>query len=75
MVDEIIKALRCSASPITERPNCEGCRYRVLDEVDPRFNCAPDVEIDGIMYWEGCDCDKICMDAADALERMHGRTD
>lgn len=68
--EEIVKALRCSASVPRAERSCEGCKYRVLDEYDGKFPCPPDIEIDGKKYYEGCDCDQIVMDAADMIEEL-----
>lgn len=70
VLKEIIKALRCSATPGTEHHDCEKCRYRYLEPVDDKIPCRPDVEIAGVKYWESCDCDRICMDAAELLEKQ-----
>ena len=67
-VDDIIRALRCISS--VGMPNtCEGCAYRVLENVKDGICVPHDVEVDGIKYWESCDCDRIEMDAANALEK------
>lgn len=74
-VKEIINALRyCSATGKDRekfKMSCENCKYRVLEEIDSKIPCPPDVEIDGKSYWQGCDCDKICQDAADMLEKYY----
>ena len=67
-VEIVVKALKCSATVRPKERNCEDCPYRTLEEVDDKFPVPPDVEIDGVKYWEGCDCEKICLDAADLLE-------
>lgn len=56
-IEEVIKALRCSSAPAGE---CKGeCKYRTSREI----------EIEGIVrVIEGCDCDRIAMDAAELLE-------
>lgn len=69
-VEIVVKALKCSANIRPKERNCEDCPYRILEEVDDRFPVKPDVEIDGVKYWEECDCDKICLDAADLLEKI-----
>lgn len=69
-IDELIKALRCSARVKTNEDKCEECPYRTLEEVSDKIPCPSDVEIDGIKYWEGCDCDTIATDSADMLEKL-----
>lgn len=67
-VDDIIRALRCSSS-VGMPHTCEGCAYRVLEEVKEDLSIMHDAEIDGVKYWESCDCDRIAKDAANALEK------
>ena len=64
----VIKALRCSATPRTSETDCTKCPYRWLEPVTDLIPMAPDVVIDGVHYWESCDCNKICLDAANLLE-------
>lgn len=68
-LNEIIKALRCSGTP---RPkyDCDNCPYRRLEKVQDGIPIEEDVIIDGEKYWEGCDCEKIAIDAADLLEKI-----
>ena len=67
-VDDIIRALRCISS--VGMPNtCEGCAYRVLENVKDGICVPHDVEVDGIKYWESCDSARIAMDASSALEK------
>ena len=67
-VNDIVRALRCSSS--ADMPHtCEGCAYRVLEEVKEDMCVPHDVEIGRVKYWESCACNRIAMDAADALER------
>lgn len=70
-VDEIVKALRCSASVMTKDIDCSGCRYRTLEEVSADFPCPADVKIDDKEYWESCDTEQMAFDAADMLERLN----
>lgn len=65
-IKTIVRALRCSVTP--GEKDCVGCRYRVLNEVQPGLPIPMDVEIDGVLYWECCDVDLMAMDAAEALE-------
>lgn len=68
-INEIIKALRCSGTP---RPkyDCDNCPYRRLEKVQDGIPIEEDVIIDGEKYWEGCDCEKIVIDAANLLEKI-----
>ena len=68
-LNEIIKALRCSGTP---RPkyDCDNCPYRRLEKVPDGIPIEEDVIIDGEKYWEGCDCEKIVIDAANLLEKI-----
>ena len=66
--EEIVKALRCSASP--KHSDCSNCKYRYLEEVSDKIPCSPDCEIDGVQYWESCDCDRMVLDAADVIDRL-----
>lgn len=68
-LNEIIKALRCSGTP---RPkyDCDNCPYRRLEKVQDGIPIEEDVIIDGEKNWEGCDCEKIAIDAADLLEKI-----
>ena len=67
-VDDIIRALRCISS-VGMPHTCEGCTYRVLEEVKEGICVPHDVEIGGVKYWESCDFNRIAMDAANALEK------
>lgn len=68
-IDEIVKALRCTGTP---RPkyDCDNCPYRRLEKVPDGIPIEEDVIIDGEKYWEGCDCEKIVIDAANLLEKI-----
>ena len=64
----LVEALRCSASG---KSKCkEDCPYRVMEEIKPDFPMKPDVTVDGIWYRVSCDCDRIAMDAAWAIEKL-----
>lgn len=66
---KLIAALRCSASVSNGRCD-ENCPYRTLEEMKPDFPIKADVTINGIGYWESCDCDRMILDAADAVEQL-----
>ena len=57
-MEEIARALRCSAT--AGEKDCSGCPYR---EIDAEL-------LDG-MKWEYCDIDRIALDAARLINRMH----
>lgn len=63
----IIKALRCSATVVPNR-ECGKCAYFCRDEPSPeiaeQYGAVPDD------FWDGCDCDKIALDAADMIEQL-----
>lgn len=65
---ELIQALRCTSDTSGNPHECKNCKYRFLEEVIPEIPAHADVEIDGKLYWESCDCDKIAQDAADWIE-------
>lgn len=68
-IEEIIKALRCTSMP-RHKYDCEKCPYRELNEVNDDIPIKEDIIIDGKKYWEGCDVEKIAIDAADLLEKI-----
>ena len=68
--EEIVKALRCSASPWDgkdEEKACKDCPY-LTKEVPPEELKFAANKTDG-MVW-GCDCDRIALDAASRLEEL-----
>lgn len=67
-MEELIKALRCSADP-TIAHECMSCKYKVVEEVNKEIPVEPDLIIDGEAYWVSCDCDRIVLEAADQLEQ------
>lgn len=76
-VTEIIKALKCSATTSHDTKECDKCPYLLLEDCTEDIEkikeaglVMPDMQKDGRFYWRSCDCDKICLDAAAALERM-----
>ena len=70
MNDELLTALRCSITVKKRDTDCSKCKYRVLSPISDEYPVPVDVTIDGIDYWEGCDCDRMVKDAADELERL-----
>ena len=68
-INEIIKALRCTSIP-RHKYDCENCPYRELNEVNDDIPIKEDTIIDGKKYWEGCDVEKIAIDAAVLLEKI-----
>lgn len=66
---ELITALKCSTK-VREGKCDENCPYRTLEEVKLDFPLPADVTINGIGYWESCDCDRMVLDAADAIEQL-----
>lgn len=63
-LDTVIKAMKCSSTEGgAPDKDCENCPYVVYDEVDDKIPCPPDMERDGVKYWQSCDCDRISRDA------------
>lgn len=69
---ELVKALRCSATP-GGAESCAGCSYRVVEQVSDedaaKYGIAPGAE------FESCDTDRIALDAADLLEKLNAERD
>lgn len=73
MIDDLIKALRCSATPIAQKTNkCEECKFRYLEPKTDDIPMPADVVIDGVEYWQSCDVDRIALESADMLENLKG---
>ena len=64
---ELIRALRCTSTPGGPLMDCEKCQYRVVEAVPEHLR-----EQVGSDEWEGCDADKIGVDAADRLTAVLG---
>lgn len=67
---ELIDALRCSASPPSERrnPDCENCEFSCLELLS-----EDDAKLVGKSEWVSCDVDRISFEAAAMLEELsHG---
>lgn len=58
----IVKALRCSSMvhPADDKLECESCPYW-------EYQGHPDRPEE---FWYSCNCDRICMDAAELIERL-----
>lgn len=54
---ELVRALRCAATPMTGDMPCKTCRYNIIEE----WNGG---------VWESCDTNRISMDAAARLEEL-----
>ena len=69
---ELVKALRCSATP-GGAESCAGCSYRVVDRVSDedaaKYGFVPGAE------FESCDTDRMALDAADLLEKLNAERD
>lgn len=57
---ELIRALRCSCSPLPDDSVCRECPYCIAKTFEGRD-------------WSSCDCDRIGMDAAARLEELTGK--
>lgn len=71
--EKLLKAMECSLRPCRERDNCKECKYRLLEKVDGRIPCYPDVEENGIKYWESCDCDGMVKDAIETIRELQNK--
>ena len=63
--EDIIRALRCTSTPGDHTSNCEQCPYWKKEQLNGRLK-----EKLGTDTWTSCDIDKVCLDAADLLERL-----
>lgn len=62
--EEIIKALRCSGSPGGPE-SCDGCPYLFREQLPKELWGEH-----GGRYVDGCDTDRIVLEAADLLEKL-----
>ena len=62
---EIVQALRCTSTPGNHTSNCEQCPYWKKEQLNGRLK-----EKLGTDTWTSCDIDKVCLDAADLIERL-----
>ena len=69
-IEKLLKSLECSVRPYKKRDNCKECKYRLLEKVDSRIPCPPDVEENGVKYWENCDCDGMVKDAIQTIREL-----
>lgn len=67
----VIRALRCSCS--VGRHDCSGCEYhaRPTEEEIEGFCNTHDLDPESMTadFWDYCDTDRICADAAELLEK------
>lgn len=65
--EEIIKALRCTSSVLTENERkCDGCPYHRTEIIPEEYRAG----FGGAAEVNSCDIDAAALDAADLLERM-----
>lgn len=64
---KLIAALRCSATVPAEKQDCSNCPYFQREQLPEALWAKLKTE-----YWDGCDCDRIALDAADRLEQLTG---
>lgn len=62
--EELVKALRCTATPGGPTGDCETCPYYRRENLNDELK-----EKLGTDTWTSCDIDKVGMDAADHIER------
>lgn len=62
--EELVKALRCTATPGWATGDCEMCPYYRRENLNDELK-----EKLGTDTWTSCDIDKVGMDAADQIER------
>lgn len=72
-IEKLLKAMECSLRPCREKDDCKECKYRFLEKVDDRFPRPPDVEENGIKYWESCDCDGMVKDAIQTIRELQAQ--
>lgn len=64
--DELVAALRCiSTTPNGRELDCGTCRFNVVEKMN-----AETAQRLGTDEWSSCDCDAICLAAADWMERQ-----
>lgn len=64
---KLIAALRCVASTPQPEHDCKSCPYFLLEKLTEEERIKL-----GAIYWETCDCDQVCLDAAARLEELTG---
>lgn len=64
---KLIAALRCSATANMQGPDCRNCPYFTQEHVPEKLWEQLKTE-----WWDGCDVDRIAMDAAARLEELTG---
>ena len=62
--EELVKALRCTATPGGPTEDCETCPYYRSENLNDELK-----EKLGTDVWTSCDTDKVGMDAAEQIER------
>lgn len=63
--EDIVRALRCISAPEGPSDDCTGCPYYKQEPLGAELKERLLVDT-----WTSCDCDKVCMDAADRIERL-----
>ena len=63
--EDIVRALRCISTQGDVHEGCTGCPYYKQEQWSAELK-----ERLLIDTWPNCDCDKVCMDAADRIERL-----
>lgn len=63
--EDIIRAMRCISTQDDVHEDCTGCPYYKQEQWSAELKERLLVDT-----WPSCDCDKVCMDAADRIERL-----
>lgn len=74
-VDELVKALRCTNDVTgTMKADCKKCKWchRCTEEEIEEFCTKHKVNRSDYPedFWEGCDCERIGLEASDTLEML-----
>lgn len=63
--ESVARALRCISAPEGPSEDCTGCPYYKQERWSAELKERLLVDT-----WPRCDCDKVCMDAADRIEQL-----
>ena len=63
--EDIVRALRCIYTQDDVHEDCTGCPYYKQERLSAELQERLLVDT-----WPSCDCNKVCMDAADRIEQL-----